>query len=88
MTKNLREENIVIIVIIVTGNMALVAKGHCGPLPNAQHQKLQNEVFSVNISFLARWKEDNLSTFHFARSHHPAKVVVDKLSTTKNRKQC
>ena len=82
------KENIVIFVIIVTGHVALVASGHCDHLPNVQHQKLQNVVFSVNISFLVRWKEDSLSTFHFARSLHPAKVVVDKLSTTKNAKQC
>ena len=32
MTNNLREENIVIIVIIVTGSAALVASGHFGHL--------------------------------------------------------
>ena len=32
------------------------------------------------------WEVSAVETFHFARSLHPAKVVVDKLSTTKNRK--
>ena len=81
MTKNLREENIVIIVIIVTGNKVLAASGHIDHLPNVQHQAPQNEVFSVNISFLVRWKEDSLSTFHFARPFRPAKAEVNKLST-------
>lgn len=50
MTKNLREENIVIIVIIVT-ERTILAKGHFVTLPNVQRQAPQNEVFSVNISF-------------------------------------
>jgi hypothetical protein len=43
--------DIVIIVIIVTGNKALAASGHFDHLPNVQHQAPQNAVFSVNILF-------------------------------------